>query len=86
MKVIILCAIALMMTGCADNVPVSHSIEPVGFFYGLWHGMIAPIAFVCSLFSDNVVIYAAYNSGGWYDLGFLMGIGGTCSCSSRSSK
>lgn len=86
MKIIFLCVIALIMTGCADHVPVSHSMEPVGFFYGVWHGMIAPIAFIFSLFNDNVVIYAAYNSGGWYDFGFLIGLGGLSGSSSRASK
>jgi hypothetical protein len=49
--------------------------EP-GFLPGVWHGLIAPIAFVVSLFSDQVRIYAVPNTGRWYDLGFMLGIGG----------
>lgn len=45
-----------------------------GFWSGVGHGLIAPIAFVVSLFKD-VRIYAFPNSGVWYDLGFLLGIG-----------
>jgi hypothetical protein len=44
-----------------------------GFWAGLWHGLIAPIAFLVSLFTGNVRIYEATNTGRWYDLGFLIG-------------
>jgi hypothetical protein len=46
----------------------------VGFWWGLWHGLIAPIAFLVSLFTDTVGIYEVHNSGGWYDFGFLLGL------------
>jgi hypothetical protein len=45
-----------------------------GFWQGLWHGIIAPVTFVISLFSENVSIYEVYNNGGWYNLGFLLGL------------
>lgn len=45
-----------------------------GFWRGLWHGVIAPITFVVSLFSDRVNLYEVHNNGGWYNLGFLVGI------------
>ena len=44
-----------------------------GFFMGLVHGVIAPIAMVAEIFSD-VRIYAFPNSGWPYDLGFLIGV------------
>jgi ABC-type nitrate/sulfonate/bicarbonate transport system permease component len=44
-----------------------------GFWRGLWHGLIAPITFVVSLFSDGVRIYEVHNNGGWYNFGFLLG-------------
>ncbi len=44
-----------------------------GFWSGLGHGLVAPIAFVVSLFKD-VRIYAFPNAGVWYDFGFLLGI------------
>ena len=37
------------------------------------YGMIAPIAFLISLFSERVSMYEVHNSGGWYNLGFLLG-------------
>jgi hypothetical protein len=48
---------------------------PAGFWAGLWHGIIAPITFIVSLFSDNVRIYEKNNNGRWYDFGFMLGIG-----------
>lgn len=67
----------IVVSGCADNVTFIEAtkMHPVGFWYGLWHGMIAPISWLFSLFSDNISMYAIYNNGGWYNLGFLFGIG-----------
>lgn len=77
MKKILLTLAILSLSACADQVTFTQAIQldPVGFWYGLWHGITAPFSFVGSLFSDNIAIYAIYNSGGWYDLGFLMGSG-----------
>jgi uncharacterized membrane protein HdeD (DUF308 family) len=74
-----------LLTGCADTVGFTDaaSREPVGFWYGLWHGIIAPIAWLVSLFDDDVAIYAIYNNGGWYDFGFMLGIGALGSASKR---
>jgi hypothetical protein len=46
-----------------------------GFWRGLWHGIIAPITFIISLFTDNVNLYEVHNNGNWYDLGFVLGAG-----------
>jgi hypothetical protein len=50
----------------------THADVP-GFFSGIWHGLVAPIALVAGIFSD-VRVYNFPNSGGWYDFGFLLGI------------
>jgi len=47
--------------------------ESAGFWQGLWHGIIAPVTFIISLFSDSVHVYEVHNSGGWYNFGFLFG-------------
>ena len=46
-----------------------------GFWLGLWHGIIAPITFVISLFTDEINIYEVANNGNWYDFGFVLGAG-----------
>jgi hypothetical protein len=47
--------------------------EPAGFWAGVWHGSIMPIAFVISLFNPGVGIYETNNNGGWYNFGFVLG-------------
>ena len=73
---LILCTSVLLMS-CADSVEVQKCIstEEAGFWYGLWHGWIFVISFIWSLFDDSVSVYAVYNNGGWYDFGFLLGLG-----------
>lgn len=55
---------------------VQHTLPLPGFWKGLWHGCIAPVTFFVSLFSDQIRIYAFPNGGRWYDLGFMLGVGG----------
>jgi hypothetical protein len=45
-----------------------------GFLEGLWHGFIFPVAWVFSLFVDDISVYAVPNNGGWYDFGYFLGI------------
>jgi hypothetical protein len=88
--VILLAFILLLcvsLTGCADTMTFIQAAkaEPVGFWYGFWHGTIAPFAWFVSLFSDSTAIYAIYNNGGWYDFGFMLGIGGLSSSTSSAA-
>jgi hypothetical protein len=45
-----------------------------GFWLGLWHGFIFPVAWIVSLFTSKVAIYAVPNNGGWYNFGYFLGI------------
>lgn len=67
----------VMVSGCADHVTftVAAKIEPVGFWFGVWHGFTLPFSWLGSLFSDDIAVYAIYNNGGWYDAGFAWGVG-----------
>ncbi len=49
--------------------------RPAGFLGGLWHGIIAPLVFWISLFSQGIRIYETNNNGRRYDFGFLLGLG-----------
>jgi hypothetical protein len=73
-------AIALLLAACAAGPNPSLDVPTVdgivrGFWGGLWHGMISPITFVISIFTDNVSVYEVHNTGGWYDFGFVLGAG-----------
>ena len=67
----------MFATSCADvtNIDECRVDEPYGFWGGLWHGLIAFFAWIGSLFSDDIAIYAVNNNGGWYDFGFVLGSG-----------
>ncbi len=79
--------LALALTACAAGVnpevgATTADGDIAGFWTGLWHGLIAPITFFISLFTDKVNFYEVHNNGNWYDFGFVMGagmsLGGSC--------
>jgi len=49
--------------------------EVAGFWLGLWHGIISPITFIISLFTEDVGLYEVHNDGNWYDFGLVLGAG-----------
>lgn len=69
----------LSITGCAPGPNIQEGVvqdgEIAGFWLGLWHGVIAPITFVISLFNDTVNVYEIHNNGNWYNFGFVLGAG-----------
>jgi|TARA_R110000772_G_scaffold267357_1_gene391186 hypothetical protein len=80
--------VAFLFTGCADVTLINEcvTVAPYGFWGGLWHGIVAPFAFICSLFSDDIAMYALNNNGGWYDFGFVLGAGILFGGGSSASK
>lgn len=75
-----LCIVVLaLIAGCApgpnslQNTPDAKGEVP-GFWRGLWNGIIAPVTFVISLFTEKVRMYEVHNNGGWYDFGFILGV------------
>jgi hypothetical protein len=78
--VLILLILALVLAACAAGAnPQVDTPSPdgdvAGFWLGLWHGIIAPITFIISLFTDDVNLYEVHNNGNWYDFGFVLGAG-----------
>ncbi len=71
---------ALALAACAPGpnpdvgTPTADG-SPAGFWLGLWQGIIVPVTFVVSLFTDTVNIYEVHNNGNWYDFGFVLGLG-----------
>ena len=66
--------VAVVLVGCAAGDARFTPDEPAGFWTGLWHGMISCIALIVGIFVDGVRVYEIDNTGGWYDLGFLLGV------------
>ena len=82
---------ALLLSACAaganPNVDVPASDGTVaGFWMGLWHGLIAPITFIISLFTETVNVYEVHNNGNWYNFGFVFGLSMSFGGSGAGSK
>ena len=92
---VLLLGAVLVLASCAagPNPDVSSDAD-AGFWLGLWHGLIVPVTFVISLFTDSVNIYEVDNNGNWYDFGFVLGLscslggsaGGSASSRHRRSR
>ena len=65
---------ALALAACAQQSAATVASQAPGFWWGLLHGFIFPFAFIGSLFSDKIAVYAVPNSGTWYDFGFFVGV------------
>lgn len=74
----------LLLAGCATQPNVGNYSTP-GFFLGLFHGLLAPLSLVGSLFVD-VRVYAFPNSGWWYDFGFVLSCLGWAGGASAASN
>lgn len=66
-----------LLTSCATQPapPLDSWLaqSPPGFWMGIVHGLVAPLALLGSIFLD-IRIYAFPNSGGWYDFGYVLGL------------
>ena len=65
-------AALVLLSACATR-PMGHTSDPA-FVRGLVDGLLAPISFAISLFSETVRMYQFPNVGRWYDFGFLIGL------------
>ena len=86
---ILLIGLTLFLFSCASEVNVTECVnleEQKGFFFGLLHGFLAPLTFIIGIFSDTITMYEVNNAGGWYDFGFLLGIGGFSGGIFKSTK
>jgi hypothetical protein len=77
--VLVALLLASAITGCVagPNPEVGIAAQDgvvAGFWLGLWHGIIAPVTFIISLFNSDVNVYEVHNNGNWYDFGFMLGL------------
>lgn len=75
----LLVLMVLVLAACAAGPNPALGTPPAegsaaGFWLGLWHGAIFPVAFFISLFTDDVTVYEVFNKGNWYDFGYFLGI------------
>lgn len=86
MRRVLALALPLLLAGCATQVAGTVKPDAPGFFLGLVQGFIAPVTFVISLFDHDVSVYAVPNNGGWYNFGFVLGIGGFAGGASQAKR
>lgn len=48
--------------------------QVAGLVSGLWHGIIAPVMLVGSLFNPVMEMYEVHNNGTEYNIGYLIGV------------
>ena len=77
---VVLVVVALVLAVCAAGANPEVGVAApdaavAGFWLVLWQGIISPVTFVISLFTDNVSLYEVHNNGNWYDFGFVLGAG-----------
>lgn len=64
----------MLLSGCLPGDGTYTAADPAGFFWGVWHGWVAPVSLIMGLFDKNIRVYEVMNTGWWYDLGFYMAI------------
>lgn len=80
---ILLIFILINITSCAPN---EHTQDEYGFFSGIIHGFVFFFSLIGKLFGFNIGLYAENNSGFFYWLGFIIGIGGLSGGATSSSR
>lgn len=73
----------LLVTTIYSCAPEGRTSTEYGFLGGIWHGICFPFALIGKIFGADIGIYAARNSGFFYWLGFIIGLGGLGGGSSR---
>jgi hypothetical protein len=73
---LILCL--MLFSSCAPKEIITSCLHGprFGFWWGLWHGFIAPFDLIAMVLWNNVSVYAQNNNGVFYALGFILGSGG----------
>jgi hypothetical protein len=76
-KILLSSTIVLLLfalTGCLPGDGTYTVSNTAGFFWGVWHGWVAPISLIVGFFDKNIRVYESINSGWWYDFGFYIAI------------
>ena len=76
-QVMLVCLASLLMillSGCVPGDGSYTDENRAGFFWGIWHGWLAPVSLIMGIFNNQLRVYETLNTGWWYDLGFYMAI------------
>jgi hypothetical protein len=67
-------SLIIFISGCVPGGGSSTTDDPAGFFFGIWHGWIAPLSLILGIFDSSIRVYEPVNTGWWYDFGFYIAI------------
>ncbi|MCM3280466.1 hypothetical protein M3591_07955 [Exiguobacterium sp. MER 193] len=62
-----------LLGGCVPG-DGTYTTDPAGFFWGIWHGWIAPVSLILGLFNETYRVYEVNNTGWFYDFGFYIAV------------
>jgi len=71
---LIAAASLIVLSSCLPGDMMEARAKPAGFLLGIWHGWLAPVSLIISIFNPGVTIYETVNTGWWYDFGFYIAI------------
>ena len=71
---IFLIILLLIASSCIPGDGKNTSENKAGFFWGIWHGWIAPVSLIIGFFDRSIRVYEKNNNGWLYDLGFYIAI------------
>ncbi len=72
--VLVIIITASLLSGCIPGDGKNTNDNKAGFFWGIWHGWLAPISLIISIFKDNISIYEVSNVGWLYDFGYYIAV------------
>jgi hypothetical protein len=67
-------ALVLTLSGCIPGDGHNTARNPAGFFWGIWHGWVAPVSLIIGIFDGRIRIYESANGGWLYDLGYYIAV------------
>ena len=74
-RLLLVSLLALTLSACiAKQSGAAINPNGPGFLDGVMHGFIFPVAWIVSLFTDQIAVYAVPNNGGWYNFGYFLGV------------
>ena len=76
-QLMLVCLASLLMillSGCVPGDGSYTDENRADFFWGIWHGWLAPVSLIMGIFNNQLRVYETLNTGWWYDLGFYMAI------------
>lgn len=72
--IILLLVVICLLVGCLPGDGKNSIENPAGFFWGVWHGWLAPLSVIIGFFNRTIRVYEVFNRGWSYDVGFYMAV------------